>query len=499
MEDKRKRGLGRGLSALLGNTPLAQPAASSSSNEPVVIDLKGTVQIPVTHMQSGRYQPRTEFDQDALQDLADSIRAKGIIQPILVRPLPEDPSRYEIIAGERRWRAAQMAQQHDVPVLVRDFTDQEAAEVALIENLQRRDLSPLEEAEGYRRLIDDFSRTQDDLAQALGKSRSHVANMIRLLALPEQVKHYMRDGRLTAGHARALLNAEDPVVLAQQVVSKGLNVRQTEKLATDKGGVKARKPKFEREKDADTLALERDLARVLGLKVEVEFLGRGGQVVIHYDTLDQLDDILYRLNNPSERHRSGTPMPDARGFDDFEADNAAFAASFGRTAPTAEEGDEESLEESVDAWQAELAAESEREAAERLAPLDGELSDEDDLDVAALLDQDSVEMIDDSAPQTDDAEQAEAPVVDAQSVLSALRAAVDGDNPLAALARMGAFSGDQAADNGARDDQPAVEEQPVEQASADVWADSLKGTSLGDTKASDDELHALLSQIRAGK
>lgn len=371
-EEKRKRGLGRGLSALLGDTPLDAAAPS---------DVKGTIQVAVGQMESGRYQPRMEFDQEALQDLADSIRAKGILQPILVRPLPEDPERYEIIAGERRWRAAQLAQVHAVPVLVRDFSDREAAEVALIENLQRRDLSPLEEAEGYRRLMNDFARTQEDLAGALGKSRSHVANMIRLLALPEPVKGFLRDGRLTAGHARALLNAEDPNALAQQVVTKGLNVRQTEKLATDKGGVKSRKPKQTKEKDSDTLALERDLARVLGLRVEVEFLGRGGHLVIHYDTLDQLDDILYRLNNPSDRHRAAlsdeAPLgddPDQDG-DDLDMGNAAFAASFGRMAVAETAADDGAaaeaslgaLEDSVDSWAAELSAEAEAEQEELLA------------------------------------------------------------------------------------------------------------------------------------
>lgn len=324
-EDKPKRGhgrgLGRGLSALLGDTPLDTAAPA---------DIKGTVQVPVSHMQSGRYQPRMEFDQEALQDLAESIRAKGILQPILVRPLPEDPDQYEIIAGERRWRAAQLAQVHTVPVLIREFSDREAAEVALIENLQRRDLSPLEEAEGYRRLMNDFARSQEDLAQALGKSRSHVANMMRLLGLPDPVKTYLRGGQITAGHARALLNADDPGLLAQQVVTKGLNVRQTEKLATDKGGVKSRKPKVAKEKDADTLALEQDLARVLGLKVEVDFQGRGGHLVIHYDTLDQLDDILYRLNNPSGTRSSAENDDDLDLGDDLDSGAESFAASFGR-------------------------------------------------------------------------------------------------------------------------------------------------------------------------
>lgn len=342
MEDRRKRGvLGRGLSALLGD----EGDVAFSTGGDGGADNRGTVMVPVEFLQSGRFQPRTQFDQEALNDLADSIREKGIIQPILVRILPEDSNRYEIIAGERRWRAAQIAQRHTVPVIIRDFSDRDAAEVALVENLQRRDLSPLEEAEGYRRLQEEFQHTQDDLSKAVGKSRSHVANMIRLLALPDPVKEMMRGGSLTAGHARALLNADDPATLATQVVKKGLNVRQTEKLATEKGGVKARKVRPETEKtekpsvsvskDTDTLALERDLARILGLKVNIEFEGRGGRVVIHYSTLEQLDDILYRLNNPTDnaadrRRADATPVIE-EDADDLA--DQAFAALFTAKAP----------------------------------------------------------------------------------------------------------------------------------------------------------------------
>lgn len=296
---KQRKGLGRGLSALLGEDIPDVPSADGGES-------RTPVEVPVGHLESGRFQPRMEFEPEALHDLADSIREKGILSPILVRRLPEDQTRFEIIAGERRWRAAQLARLHTVPVLIRAFTDQEAAEVALIENLQRRDLSPLEEAEGYKRLMDEFARSQDDLSKALGKSRSHVANMVRLLALPDPVKGMLRSGSLSAGHARALLNAEDPVTLAQVVVKRGLNVRQTEKLATEKGGVKARKPRPATAaapggaKDADTAALERDLSNLLGLKVHIDFRGRGGTVTLHYETLEQLDDILYRLNNPTD-------------------------------------------------------------------------------------------------------------------------------------------------------------------------------------------------------
>lgn len=340
-EDRRKRGLGRGLSALFGEDSDATAPVAGAAAE--AVDTRFPIDLPVEHMQSGRFQPRTEFEQEALQDLAESIREKGILQPILVRRLPEDANRYEIIAGERRWRAAQMVQLHVVPVLVRDFTDIEAAEVALIENLQRRDLNPLEEAEGYKRLMEEFDRTQDELSKALGKSRSHVANTMRLLGLPEPVKSHLRDGALTAGHARALLNAADPVQLADQVIKKGLNVRQTEKLAVDKGGVKTRKAgtgaKGSLVKDQDTEALERDLSNLLGLKVEIAFEGRGGSVLIQYDTLEQLDDILYRLNHPPERDIAAEEPLAAD--DDWQAELAAETASSATPDDVAEEMAEE--------------------------------------------------------------------------------------------------------------------------------------------------------------
>lgn len=314
------RKLGRGLSALLGDDPVERPAGAGEGEA-------GQVTMPVEYLSSGRYQPRMEFDREALNDLADSIREKGILQPILVRPRADAPGRFEIIAGERRWRAAQLAQLHEVPVLVRDFTDIEAAEVALIENLQRRDLSALEEAEGYRRLMDEFERSADELSQALGKSRAHVSNMVRLLALPSPVKQMLGDGRLTAGHARALLNATDPVVLAESVVRRGLNVRQTERLATEQGGVRSRRSggasARPSDKDPDLLALERDLAAVLGLRVDIVSAGRGGSLTLHYGTLEQLEDILQRLNRGSDSVITAAEIPLA----DDEAD-AALAAEF---------------------------------------------------------------------------------------------------------------------------------------------------------------------------
>jgi len=281
--------LGMGLSALLGEDE--QEFSELEAGE-------HTKTVAITHLHPGKYQPRHAFAEEELQNLADSIRAKGVLQPLLVRPHPQQVGAFEIIAGERRWRAAQLAQVHDVPVIVRDFDDRETLEVALIENLQRQDLSPLEEADGYQRLMDEFSHTQEALAGALGKSRSHVANMLRLLTLPEAVKALLDDGRLSAGHARALVGHADAEALARTVVKKGLNVRQTEALAkggaADKAGG-AGKAAAKKVKDADTLALENDLANLLGLKVDVNDQGGHGTVVIHYETLEQLDGVLARL------------------------------------------------------------------------------------------------------------------------------------------------------------------------------------------------------------
>jgi ParB family transcriptional regulator, chromosome partitioning protein len=309
--DDKRRNLGRGLSALLGDSGAA--AASSvlgnavlerATPQPVAGGerAKGLRSVAIGHLRPGKFQPRRHFDEAAIADLVESVRDKGILQPILVRHHPDDPHAFEIIAGERRWRAAQRAQLHEVPVIIRDLTDKEALEVALVENLQRQDLTPLEEADGYRRLIDEFSHTQEELAKAVGKSRSHVANMMRLLALPESIKVMVDKSQLSAGHARALLTAADPVALARQVVDKGLNVRQTEKLAQGAatkvkgnagGGGGSSVPLSA--KDADTVALERDLTVMLGVKVAIRTTGAGGDLTITYGSLEQLDDILSRL------------------------------------------------------------------------------------------------------------------------------------------------------------------------------------------------------------
>ncbi len=271
--------LGRGLSALLGEPP---PLSTSTALRT----------LPIEHLEPGPFQPRGLIDPAPLQELADSIRAHGLLQPILVRPKPGQEDRYEIIGGERRWRAAQLVPLHEVPVVVRAFTDRDAMAAALVENLQRLDLNSLEEAEGYRRLIDEFGLTQDALGQSVGKSRSHVANTLRLLALPGRVRELLRDGVLTAGHARALLTSPDAEALALQVVDRGLNVRQTEALAATRPREPVAAPQ---PPNPETLALERDLSGRLGLKVAIRQAGRGGQVTIHYRDLDQLDGVIRLL------------------------------------------------------------------------------------------------------------------------------------------------------------------------------------------------------------
>jgi ParB family chromosome partitioning protein len=263
--------------------------------------------LPVELLHPGKYQPRRQFDEESLKALVESVKSQGILQPLLVRRHPEIADHYEIIAGERRWRAAQAAQLHEVPVIFRELGDRETLEIALVENIQREDLNPLEEAEGYRRLLEEFSHTQEDLARVVGKSRSHIANSLRLLTLPDPVRVMLEDGRLTAGHARALLNAGDPHGLAEEVAKRGLNVRQTEKLAKmakesgPNGNASAPAAKL-----ADTAALERELTALLGLKVTIAFDGQGGALTIHYRTLEQLDDVLRRLSNAPPAPEVGT-------------------------------------------------------------------------------------------------------------------------------------------------------------------------------------------------
>ena len=288
----KRKSLGRGLSALLGND---LPEDSS-----IAVGQSDGRTLPVEYLQTGEFQPRRHFDPDALQALAQSVREKGVLEPILVRRLDDQQNRYEIIAGERRWRAAQTAGLHDVPVIVKELDDKEALEIALIENLQREDLTAIEEAEGYRRLMDQFARTQEDLAREIGKSRSHVANTMRLLALPEDVRDKVQDGQLSAGHARALLGAENPSGAAAAVMKKALNVRQTEAMVRrerDSGQTSGPRRVADSDKDPNTAALERDLGNLLGLKVEIDEKGESGTLTMHYRSLEQLDDVLQRITS----------------------------------------------------------------------------------------------------------------------------------------------------------------------------------------------------------
>jgi ParB family transcriptional regulator, chromosome partitioning protein len=275
-----RRGLGRGLSALLDevDAPADGPRAAS------------VTEIPVESIKANPDQPRRHFGEQELQELAQSIREKGVLQPILVRPAVI-AGEFQIVAGERRWRAAQRAGVRTLPALVRSLSDEEVLEIAIVENVQRTDLTPMEEADGYRALIDKFGRTQAQVADTVGKSRVHVANALRLLQLPASVQAMVRDGQLTPGHARPLIGAPDAERLAEEAVGRGLTVRQVETLA--RGGPQV--PPRYHSKDADTLALENDLAEVLGLAVEIRDTGGVGEVRLRYRTLEQLDDICRRL------------------------------------------------------------------------------------------------------------------------------------------------------------------------------------------------------------
>lgn len=281
--DGQKRNLGRGLSALLGSQNPAEPVTPPRSLRT----------LPVEQIYPGAFQPRQRFAQEELEALAESVRQNGILQPILVRPRAGHPGSFEIVAGERRWRAAQLAKLHEVPIILKELSDREALELAIVENIQRENLSPLEEARGYRRLIDEFGNTQEDLSQHVGKSRSHIANTLRLLDLPDAVLILLDEGKVSAGHARALIGTADPSALAALVVNRGLNVRQTEKLA--KFGRSKLTPRPRVEKDADTRALERDLTARLGLHVAISGQGESGHVTIQYKTLEQLDLVIARL------------------------------------------------------------------------------------------------------------------------------------------------------------------------------------------------------------
>jgi ParB family chromosome partitioning protein len=287
MADEAARSrLGRGLAALIGDdeTPPMERARAQRK-------------VPIESLRPNPRNPRKAFSDAELAELADSVRERGIIQPIVVRPVKGKTDAYEIVAGERRWRAAQRAGLHDVPIVPLDINDAQALEFAIIENVQRTDLNPLEEAAGYLALMEEFDHDQEDVAKIVGKSRSHIANTVRLMKLSEPVKAYVRSGKLTAGHARMLVGQPNAEELAEMIVARGLNVRQVEKLAREDGKKQVRelKPPRRTGKDADTVALEKRVSDALGLQVSVDHRGSWGILHIHYRDLDQLDDVLRRL------------------------------------------------------------------------------------------------------------------------------------------------------------------------------------------------------------
>jgi ParB family chromosome partitioning protein len=282
-EEMRPRGLGRGLSALIGEE--AVPTRGEARD-------RAPRTMPTAFLKPNRFQPRKRFGEGDLNDLAQSVKEKGILQPILVRPVAGDPNAFEIVAGERRWRAAQLAKLHDVPVIVREMSDGEALELAIIENVQRSDLNAIEEATAYHELMDRFGYTQDKLAGEVGKSRSHVANTLRLLKLPESVKAMVRDGRLTAGHARTLIGMADPEARAREILAGALNVREAEQRSQRKKG-RVHKRAVE---DPNVKSLEQSISNSLGLKVKILHKGdKGGELRISYKSLEQLDDLTRRL------------------------------------------------------------------------------------------------------------------------------------------------------------------------------------------------------------
>lgn len=337
-------------------------AAAAAADSPV--DSRGTSHgaavgfrmVPIANLIPNPLQPRRHFADEALRDLTNSIREQGILQPLIVRPTRSDPGNFEIVAGERRWRAAQRAQVHEAPVIIRDFNDAEALAVALIENIQRDELSPLEEAEAYARLSHDFGKTQEQVAEVVGKSRSHIANMTRLLDLPEDVRAMLAEGELSAGHARAILRAADPAALARQIIDEGLSVRDAERLGKEHrarrgrsaGASKGKGKPQAAAKDTDTLALERALGNALGLHVDIAFDGKGGSLRLDYSSLEQLDDLIERLMGSGAvggavGGAGGYPTPgridmdDDIGDDDAGEDNvlSLHPSKRGEGAPTA--------------------------------------------------------------------------------------------------------------------------------------------------------------------
>src|SRR5215831_17115553 len=289
MADEGRSRLGRGLAALMGDVGIETTSAPERA--------RNQRRVPIEFLKPNPRNPRRNYAEAELDELAASIKEHGIIQPVIVRLLHGTKDAYEIIAGERRWRAAQRAALHEIPIVPVEASDSEALELAIIENVQRTDLNPLEEAAGYQALIDEFTHAPDAIAQIVGKSRSHVANTLRLLKLPDEVKGYLADGQISAGHARALLGQPDPVALAREIIAQRLNVRQVEAIAQEQAERAGKTTKQRRRvvKDADTLILEKRLADALGLAVAIEHRGKGGELRIRYKSLDQLDEVIRRL------------------------------------------------------------------------------------------------------------------------------------------------------------------------------------------------------------
>lgn len=321
-QKSKPRGLGKGLSALMGDAEEPQPVEKKSAVSNGVAEVgapavEGLLHVPLSSVVANRYQPRQHFDEEKIKELADSIKMNGVMQPIVVRSSSEFAGKFEIVAGERRFRASKVAGLKEVPVLLRELDDTQALELAIVENIQRQDLNPLEEAQGYQRLMEEFDYTQDRTAKTVGKSRSHVANLLRLLVLPERIKQMINSGEISMGHARALIGADNPEALAREIVENSLNVRDAEALAkqskpepktprkpreisnprSESGNKKAGRLHASGDKDEDIIALEEMLTSSLGLKVEINDLGgQQGQIVISYDTLAQLDGVLQRLD-----------------------------------------------------------------------------------------------------------------------------------------------------------------------------------------------------------
>ncbi|WP_375628049.1 ParB/RepB/Spo0J family partition protein [Bartonella sp. TT67HLJMS] len=299
-DDQSKKRLGRGLAALIGDISLNSDLTRSSNTDKFTESNTASPVserfVPLESISCNPHNPRRHFTDSELDNLAQSIRQHGVVQPVIVRPSRDHPHRFELIAGERRWRAAQRANLNKLPVIVRDVDDKTALELAIIENVQRADLNPIEEAMGYEILLNEHGYTQADLAQVIGKSRSHVANTLRLLKLPQKVQQFLTDGQLSAGHARCLITVENPQDLAEKIIREGLSVRQTEILAYEQANPKVKK-RTAVEKDTETKSLEKLLADVIGMKVTIRHGKKGGDLKIRYSSLEQLDDICRRLQN----------------------------------------------------------------------------------------------------------------------------------------------------------------------------------------------------------